>query len=380
MDWTWFRRHWRLGLGAVAVGFVLLIAATAQLTGVAAFERHRGYFAPAWSADGRQVYFLQRDTAGFVWGLGWEFFSPPASTYVLSDRFSLNRLDPADGTIETLERFDGGPLTGRLTQHYRGRIFNPVSARIEPATDGVEFAVRMNIPRIPASEQWSLVGTWWPGRPSGASWSGDWAGAMTTSDAVLRDGVELMTVPGRESFPAAIVAVEADGGHRVLVRNSDFDALYPNGVAPTVIADRSHRARIERVRELARVRGELVEGYLADGLTEGEALLRAADELEERGFFPKRPRLVAIAAEAPPADLPVFDIPGERFEVGLFQDIAAAIAAPGEAVETGTGTYLKYEDDETGLELKAWRADGNDRFAVRTDGRVFVMEVRRDGE
>jgi hypothetical protein len=46
-------------------------------------------------------------------------------------------------------------------------------------------------------------------------------------------------------------------------------------------------------------------------------------------------------------------------------------------VKTGTGTYLKYYDDETGPRLKAWRADGNERFAVRTAGQVYLLEVRR---
>ena len=46
-------------------------------------------------------------------------------------------------------------------------------------------------------------------------------------------------------------------------------------------------------------------------------------------------------------------------------------------MRTGTGTYLKYYDDELGLRLKAWRNDGNDRFAVRTAGALYLLEVRR---
>ena len=73
----------------------------------------------------------------------------------------------------------------------------------------------------------------------------------------------------------------------------------------------------------------------------------------------------------------VFDIPNEYFRVGLFQDIAAAIAAPGQQVKTSTGTYLKYYDDDVGLRLKAWRNAGNDRFAVRTEDALYLLEVRR---
>ena len=86
---------------------------------------------------------------------------------------------------------------------------------------------------------------------------------------------------------------------------------------------------------------------------------------------------MATPLSAAPADVKIFDIPQEYFEVGLFQDIAAAIDAPNQEVKTSTGDYLKYYDDEVGLRLKRWRNDGHDRFAVRTAGRTYLMEVRR---
>jgi hypothetical protein len=375
--WQRLRVHWKAATVLLTASAVVAVFALAQLIGIFTIERHQGFFAPVWDADGRHVYVIERDTRGVVWGFGWEFLTPPASAYVLTDRLTLRRLDSASGKSQALERFDGSPVVGRVTKHYRGSIFNFMSARVVPTDAGVEFAVRMNVPRVPSSEQWSLAGMWRPDQLSNAEWRGKSAGSTARPDQVLMNGVELMTARGREAFPAAVLAVEADGSYRVLVKNRDFDRLYRDGVPPRQIAERANRDRIERGREFRRVQAELTAKYQAQGLNEGAATLRAYDEMEELGFLPKSPRLVATAVSAPPADVRVFDIPPDYFRVGLFQDIAAAIAAPNSEVKTSTGTYLKYYDDELGLRLKAWRNAGNDRFAVRTGGALYLLEVRR---
>lgn len=375
--WNWIGAHWKAATVLLTATAVVAVLAFAQLIGIFTIERHQGFFAPVWSADGQQVYFIQRDTRGLIWGFGWEFLTAPASAYVFSDRLSLRRLDSASGESEILERFDGSPVAGRVTKHYRGSIFNAMSARVAPNGQGAEFLVRMNVPRVPSSEPWALAGAWRPGRPSNAQWDSKWAGNTAVLDAVLTKSIEVITVRGREAFPAAILAVEADGSYRVLLKNGDFERLYRDGVPPKHIAERSNRERIERLREFRRVQAELVAKHKAQGLNDGAATLRAYDDMEELGYLPKSPRLVATALGEPPPDVRVFDIPNEYFRVGLFQDIAAAIAAPGQQVKTSTGTYLKYYDDDVGLRLKAWRNAGNDRFAVRTEDALFLLEVRR---
>jgi hypothetical protein len=365
-------------LGGLLLGLLLAaVAAGVYGLGLLRIEAHQGFFAPVWDRDGKAVYLLQRDTRGVVWGLGWEHFSPPAWSHVLSDRLSLLRLDPESGRTEVLETFEGSPLQGRTTRHYRGRIFNFLSARIDPTEKGVDFSVRMQVPRVPTSEQWALQGQWRPGAPARAQWSMKWAGSMAAPDQILVGGVELMTVRGRESFPAAVIAVDAAGTSRVLLKNGAFEDLYPDGVPDRLIRERSSRERIERGREMRRVREDLIARYRGQGMNEGEAMLRAHDEMETLGYYPKSPRLVAKLVSEPPSGVRVFDIPDDRFRVGLFQDIARAIAAPGAEVKTSTGTYLKYYDDATGPDLKAWRNAGNDRFAVRTGGTLYLLEVRR---
>ena len=361
--------------GAAALAVAVLGAA--GLLGILGWESYTGYFTPVWDPDGRHVYLLERQTRGFVWGTGWEHFSPPASAYVVSDRLTLHRLDSETGALESLERFDDSPVQGRTARHYRGRIFNTMSALLVPVDGAVDILAVLNIPREPTSEQWALRGTWAPGSSSGAQWTEGWGGNTAADESALLGGVELMTVPGEESFPSAVLAVDASGEVRVLVHNARFDDLYPQGVPAETIAERSQRARIERSRELRTVTAELVDHFKAQGSHDGEARLLAYDEMEERGYFPKSPKLVATPVSEPPDDTRIFEIPADYFTVGLFQDIEAAIASPGSEIPTGTGTYLKYYDDELGPRLRQHREDGHDRFTIRTEGRLYLLEVRR---
>ena len=109
------RARWKLATGLLATSVVVVVLVIGQIFGVLAFERHRGYFAPVWAPDGQHVYVIERKTQGLIWGLGWEGFSPPANSYVISDRLALGRLNIANGKLETLERFDDSPIAGRAT-------------------------------------------------------------------------------------------------------------------------------------------------------------------------------------------------------------------------------------------------------------------------
>ena len=362
----------------IVVGIVLaggLAAATA--IGLITVERHTGFHAPVWDAEADGIYYVERDSFGIAWGFGWEHFSPPAYSYVMRDRFRLRHLDIEKAQPVTLGQWSTSPVEGRVTRHYRGRIFNSVSARVDVTAEGASYLVHMSIPRVPSSEQWSLQGMWTPATDATGEWRQEWAGYTAGSDEVLMRGVELLTVPGRESYPAAILAVNAEGNVDVLVHNRHFGGLYPGGVPAELIAERSRREQIERGRDFRSIEDKLVARFRADGLNEGAAKLRAIEEMEELGFLPKRPRLVAASVDDVPSGTRVFDIPPDYFKVGLFQDIAAAIAAPGKQVDTGTGTYLKYYDDELGPRLKEWREQENDSFAIRTGGRTYLLTVLR---
>jgi hypothetical protein len=296
---------------------------------------------------------------------------------VVRDEFRLRHLALGASEPTTLAHWPASPVEGRVTRHYRGRIFNSASARVEVVPDGVSYRINMSVPRVPTSEAWSIEGTWSQGAGASGDWRAESAGSTPGSERALVGGIELLTVRGRESYPAAILAVDADGNADVLVHNDAFDDLYPDGVPAETLAEWSRRDQIEHAREFRRVQGELEARYEGEGLNEGAATLQAYRDMEELGLRPKRPRIVATPVDEAPADVRVFDIPADYFDVGLFTDIAEAIASPGSEVDTDTGSYLQYYDDELGPRLRAWREDGHDRFAVRTAGRTYVMAVKR---
>lgn len=362
---------------ALCAGAVLAAAFGAWALGLAGYERHSGYFAPVWDEKGESAYLLKRETAGFVWGLGWEHFTPPATSRVTSDRFELLRLDPATGETERLQVWEGSPLVGRNLDHYRGRIFNHLSAKLEPGDEGLQVTLKLAIPRVPQSEQWSLSALWQPGGAEEGAWNQEWAGSLATPEAVLRNGRELITLPGPEGFNAAVLLVEADGAHQVLLRAPSFQSWYGKGVPDLLLQERSSRARIERSRDFRRVQAELEARFLAEGLNQGEATLKAYDEMKELGYLPRDPTIVATPLERAPEGSRVFQIPELYIRSGLFQDIARAIAQPGKEVATSTGDYLQYEDDRLGPRLREFREAGNDRFVVELQGRLYLMETKR---
>ena len=168
-----------------------------------------------------------------------------------------------------LQTWSGSPLVGRVTKHYRNRIFNWVSAHVEPTGGKVDFLIRLQIPRVPRSENWTLAGSWQQGSTATAGWQQKGHVSRGTSEQVLRDGVEVMAIKGKEAFPAAIAAVRALGIYDILVENDDFRELYPDKIPDRVIRDQSRRALIERVRRFRKTKQELVAKHMAAGLREG---------------------------------------------------------------------------------------------------------------
>jgi len=359
----------------VAAGVVLVVAVAGSLIGLYGFERHRGLFAPVWNETGDDVLVLRRSTVGFVWGLGWEFFSSPASTYVVSDRFELLRVSGTRKNPAVLASWSGSPLVGRVTRHYRGRIFNYLSARLDPSGVGVRVRLKMSIPRVPSSEGWGVDAVWKPQNAFQPRWIAGVSGGLARPEATLTAGREVLTVPGREGFDAAVLAVDTDGRVSVLIKTGEFRTLYPDGVPATLIAERSYRKNIEKAREFRRVKARLVERFMSEeGLREGDAILKAYDEMEELGYLPRKPRIMATLLQKPPDDVRVFDLPKLYLDVGLFHDIAEAIGSPGTAVRSDTGSYLVYSGDDLGPRLRAFRKGGGRRFAVRVKDRLYLIE------
>lgn len=142
----------------------------------------------------------------------------------------------------------------------------------------------------------------------------------------------------------------------------------------------SRKKDIERVAELNRVRAELVARYRAQGLSEIDAWLRSNRDLEDRGYLPKSPRIVARRLEqadaAAMSALPLFDIADGEMASGIFPDIEKALAAPGVEIDKSIGKYIVHRDYRNSEKLNAYFAAGAREFLVRFRGELYRIEIR----
>ncbi|MGH6932566.1 MAG: hypothetical protein ACREEE_09050 [Dongiaceae bacterium] len=365
-------------------GLGVLIAALAAAAIYLSLYRLEGYYAPIYASDGKSIYYVQRNTTGLVWGLGWEFFTTPAHSWALSDNVSIRRLDIDSGAVTVLREWTSTPVIRRHLREYRGRVFQILRPRLGMDEVGnLHYAIELNVTRVPLTELNALNGQIAAGNELGvtAGWQEGYGNLAAREGLVLSGPWEIMEVPGRESYPAAIAAFAAKTGEvRVLIASSDFDGLYPDGVPLDLLRERSRRPGIERIQEIERVHRELVARYQSEGLGEGDAMLRAHKEMQRLGYYPKSPTLTARlmrAGEARDPDVPEFAIEQMQFTVGLFSDIEQAIAAPGTAVDKDWSGYIIHDDYQTSQQLNAHLATGANRFYVRHADQVYELTIER---
>lgn len=364
--------------GAGIVVLVLLAGALAVWAlGLVTWERHTGYFAPAFSPDARSVFAIVRETEGVTWGFGWEHFTPPAYAYAMSDHVSLVKLDVATGRVETLERWTSTPIARRVVREYRNRVFNWMSASVRPQPDGtVQYAVHFSIPKVPSSDMHLLAGVWSP--VPAARQATDWRPGYSPgpSEPILAGAVELFTVQGREAYPCGIVLLDhSPMTTRALTWTEVCRRRYPAGPPRAALLEVSQKAQIDRIGEMTRVRDARVAKYRADGLSEGDAILRAYRDLEDLGHLPRSPRVVAHRVETPPADATVFDIADAEMASGVFPDLEKAIAQPGTEINKSS-RYLIHSDYTTSARLNAHLDGGSREFVVRFRGDAYRIEIR----
>ena len=363
------------GLGGLIVVGIIMV-----LVGLVSYERLRGYYSPIFARDGASVFYVQRETSGVTWGLGWESFTAPAHAYALSDRFSLHRLDLASGAVEEIRRWPDSPAVQQHLRAYRGKIFQVGKARLRIADNGeLEYRVGIGITRKPRSER-HFVSRVWDNSKNIMVERDRWRSGDTTGYGFAEDSVhgsrELIAVPGREIFPAAILLADhAAGTVKVLLKSGDFDGLYPDGVPESMIDERSNYAQITRIRTFRRTQSELVARFRAQGLSEGEALLRTSKELQRLGFLPKSPTITARPVGAAGDGVPLFEIADLEMASGVFPDIEKAIASPGDEVDKTMGKYVIHRDYTTSAALNALLAERAERFRVRYRGQVYELVI-----
>ncbi len=378
---TWMKR----GL----IGLFLLLFAAAGVVLALSVQRVEGFFSPVFSPDGKQVYFIARETRGMVLGFGYEFYSPPAHVFLWEDRFSLRKVPSAGGAVETVKSWPGSPLEGEKIRTYRGRIFSVASTELSWAEgEKLEYKVSLRIPTQPSAGHFSVSRQW--NNQSGEliekdEWEERQVMAHGSGEAALSGSWELFAVKGEEGYPCAVVAYEqATAEIRVLVKTPVCDELYPEGISEADVAPLSRREDIERVRNVRDTHDELMRKAMADGLTEYEAWLRVNRQMQDLGLYPKPPQLTArLLSTGELEELrnrealePLFAIVEMQFKVGMLQDIMRAIESPGEETEKA-GRYIVHNDYTTSQELNAFLKSGGTRFYVAYQGGVYELNISK---
>lgn len=371
-------------LGVLAWAFVR--GASIQ-RGVESFE---GYFAPVYSPDGQHVYFVERRTSGTVKEMrtGDFFFgSSKFDVFVAKDTFSLKRLHVQSGQFEELVRLSPSPIEG---QRHEGiaSAFQVPNARLR-FTKGqqLEFSVCLTA-HAPAYKEYLSSGVWIEAQHAAEisrSWEESYCQMSGYDEWPLFGDWELVEIQrGRHLFPVAIVAFNhVTGGVKVLVKNKEYDRLYPNGVPLRQLQENSRRLIMERDQTVRRTHEELMQKYKAMGMGEVQAYLRTGKDMQRLGYYPKTPTIVARRLrreEVAETDLDkdsLFNIAKGEMESGIFQDIERAIANPGEEIDKGSDGYYTHRDYTTSARLNAFLRTGKTRFYVQYLGETYELTIKK---
>jgi hypothetical protein len=368
---------------ALAVLVLVAGAGGLWLFGPAGWESYEGYFGPAFSTDGRVVYAIVRRTTGPTWARAVPLFSAPSGAFPVLDRVSLVEIDVNDGRASVLESWPSTPVARRIVRADSDRVFDTLQASVKADASGtVRYDVEMTLPAAPNAETHRISGTWSP--RSEERRRGEWQPvawpSVGSSEPILAGDAEVFAVPGPKSFPSGVVLLD----HRTMTvrpiaRARAYAKQYPNGPSVDELLRVSRKAEIERLATIAHKRADLVAQHRAEGMSEIDAILKSLRELEDLGYLPKSPRIVAHRVAGDTADMgsmPLFDIAEGEMASGIFQDLEKALSAPETEVEKSMGAYVIHRDYGNSQRLNAYLAGGGRQFVVRFRGVLYRVEMR----
>jgi hypothetical protein len=366
-------------LRKVAFALALLLVASVAALVWALTPRERGYFGPVFAPDGKSVYAIERDVSATIFGLGYEFWTPPAKVRIHRDRFRLVNIRLADVRVSTVQEFPKSPLEGTTITAYHGAIFGVAHGFLRWADpQHLDYALSVERTEIPSSRtfvvqrQWSKETQRFVEKPP---WQEGYSSGGGDVPEQLSGDLEVIAPSGDELLPCAIVVLrKIQPTARALIETPTCRKKYGDYGAASMAAF-SRRADIERTQTMARTYERLVAEGKARGLNEGVAMLEANKGMEDLGYYPKSPTITAHPAQCEHVS-PVFTISDEEFRVGLFQDIERAINHPGTAEERG-GTYVLHQNFDTSRKINEYLKERRDAtFYVDGLGGCWQLVVK----
>ena len=368
----------RLRVALVVVALLLLFPAwfAYHLGIIPRLDCIQTFHAPVFGPDGRDVYYLTRDAWGISWGPGMEFFTPPAAVIVLSDRFSLQRTSRESGETTTIHtwrvRHPFTPVT-----RYRNYLFGIPECELRWAGSTLHYKIGLDfLPNDPPGSsvnEWT-IGSWnavTADRIEADTWKSGYHTTDRWTEQVLSGPFEIVDYKSR-----ALLLYDSGTRTRTLLRVSrPGGSQLREEIATAELKDYLHRPQLERSRTIRETYAKTVAGLRMQGLPEGEAMLRADEEMEKKGYYPRTPKLEARKIESIPQGVAAFPITEDEFRFGLFQDIEEAIAKPGSEVPF-PGKYITHRDFDTSRKLNEYLAAGNRSFVVKTGKGMFLLSVQ----
>ncbi len=375
-------------IGVLLAGLVVVfVRGAVSQRGGTSFE---GYYAPVYSPDGQHVYFVERRISGTVKetkGADLFFSSPEFDVFVETDTFSLKRLHIQSGEIEELIRLASSPIEGRRYEK-TGSPFQVADARLQFTKERqLQFNVCLTEHQPPRVQEYMSSGVWSETQhvaEISRSWEKSHCEMSGYDEWPLFGNWELREVHrGGGMLPPAIIAYNhGTGAGKVLVKNKEYDRLYPDGVPVRQILEYPRRADMERSQTVRRVHEELLQKYKAMGMGEMQALLRTGKDMQRLGYYPKSTMIVARRldrADAAAGKLDkeaLFSIAKGEMESGVFPDIEKAIASPGEEIDKSDGYHI-HRDYSTSARLNKFIKTGKTRFYVEYLGETYELTIIR---
>jgi hypothetical protein len=327
------------------------------------------FHSPVFSPDGNAIFYIERNSRGFSWGPGVEFFTPPASVMITRDEFAIKRADIDKGTRNTVLLFNVPHKSVR--KEYRNRLFGIPSAELRWEEDRLTYKIGLDVlPDGPntRTKEWS-TGTWDPNGTviETSVWAREHNTAYPWHDGTLWGDLEVI------NYKDIAILLKDKEDHRIFLL-SDTSGLSEKEILDADFKWHSHRERLERTKRLKDARAQLMANYISSGLSEGDASLKTSAELERMGLIPKGPKITAEKVIMMSGDLPEFSISDDEFRFGLFQDIEKAIESPGAEINF-RGKYIRHRDFDTSRKINSWLQKGNMSFYVRTSEGFYLMTI-----
>ncbi len=380
-------RKWLIGIivaGALCVGVFAL-----SLVLVWGIGFHTEILPPAFSADGKEVFFIERNASGFFFGKRDIGLLPDFSggarievtSCILGDRVSIRRLHIDSGRIETIRSWPG-PLDRHWIRSNLAAPFGRLAGGFDSRWGRPGYVVAVDYPLAASYGREGL----WDRRSGKITDYGQWR----------RDGGEGSSADARlATFRDSRVTLWHDCAFalydgrtqtsRLLFRTRGCDTR--QAVKYALDAGRRAAAKAgtaEEKPELGAIREGMIRQARARGLDEYDAKWSARQQLYDQGYFgrpegwrteilsPEETASVRLAQQTE-FDLGPYIVVSDA-ELSSFPDVEEAIRNPGKRVDRAGYYYAPGERECAvceGLRVMSSQRDG----FIENNGRVYRIRL-----